>query len=136
MRIEDFGLVESSSMEPVTSPVGAVDGAGAEAEDYIGPMSPAGRMHRMLSGEIPTQKDVLEFVKQQALDPDAALFRPWLYKKAPVFAKRVKKDTTVSVRPKVMHTNLHASCVASISLCSVRPPQTRLDSSLFRLRIG
>ena len=106
MQIEDLGLVE---------PVGAV-GAGAEAEDYTGPMSPAGRMHQMLSGEIPAQNDVLEFVKQLALDPNAALFRPWLYKKAPVFARRVNKDTTVSVRPKVQYTPVCFPCAFKLQL--------------------
>ena len=91
---------------------GEAEPAGGEAEDYIGPLSPHRRDWKVLSGEIPAQIDALEFVKQHALDPNSQLFRPSLYKKAPVFARKVKKYTMVKNRPKV--------CIHTRYLCALK----------------
>lgn len=100
ITVEDLGTIDSSP-SPLVSPIHANTTVtlGATAEDAVRPHSPKHRMSRIVKGNTPSQIDVLRFVTKHAKDQDSSLFQPWLYDKAGVFARRVAKDTTVSVRP-------------------------------------
>ena len=57
--------------------------------------------------EIPSQMQVLDLVKKHALDQTSHLFRPYLYRKAGVYAKQVLQTLDV----KVTTDRLHILCV-------------------------